>query len=442
MNGAALAERLVQRGLDPCEGPAKRSLFDLVLETFARHATRFRAPAHVWWVPGRLEVFGKHTDYAGGRSLVCAVPRGLAIAASPRLDGQVHIVDARRGESVMLQPQGDVSFTGWRHYAETVARRLARNFPGAPLGVDVVFASDLPRASGMSSSSALVVGLAAALGRVGGIDATPGWHANIRSTLDAAAYYACIENGRTFGTLVGDAGVGTHGGSEDHAAIVSSTAGALAAYAFVPMRHIESVEMPEEWRFVIAVSGVASEKTGAAQQSYNRLARGADVLLQLWNGGGANASSLAMAIQSTPSAGVRLRELVRGADAGGWPAAALEKRLAHFIDEDARVPVALDAFRRRSAETLARLSQASQTDAEMLLGNQVPETIALARSARELGAFAACSFGAGFGGSVWALVERDAAEMLAARWQPGAFVAKPAPALTPLQTVNASCELD
>jgi len=42
----------------------------------------------------------------------------------------------------------------------------------------------------------------------------------------------------------------------------------------------------------------------------------------------------------------------------------------------------------------------SQDGAERLLGNQVPETIALARLARDLGAVAASAFGAGFGGSV------------------------------------------
>ena len=47
-------------------------------------ATLTGGPArHAWWVPGRLEVFGKHTDYAGGRTLVCAVPRGLAVAREP-----------------------------------------------------------------------------------------------------------------------------------------------------------------------------------------------------------------------------------------------------------------------------------------------------------------------------------------------------------------------
>jgi len=29
------------------------------------------------FVPGRIEVLGKHTDYAGGRSLVCATERGF-----------------------------------------------------------------------------------------------------------------------------------------------------------------------------------------------------------------------------------------------------------------------------------------------------------------------------------------------------------------------------
>ena len=39
-----------------------------------------------WFVPGRIEVFGKHTDYAGGRSLLCCVERGF------------HVVDPYRGE--------------------------------------------------------------------------------------------------------------------------------------------------------------------------------------------------------------------------------------------------------------------------------------------------------------------------------------------------------
>ena len=37
-----------------------------------------------WFVPGRLEVLGKHTDYVGGRSLLAAVDRpGFAVHLDP-----------------------------------------------------------------------------------------------------------------------------------------------------------------------------------------------------------------------------------------------------------------------------------------------------------------------------------------------------------------------
>jgi galactokinase len=58
----------------------------------------------------------------------------------------------------------------------------------------------------------------------------------------------------------------------------------------------------------------------------------------------------------------------------------------------------------------------SQTAAERWLGNQVPQTITLASLARELGAVAASAFGAGFGGSVWAMVSPDRAESFAIEW--------------------------
>src|SRR4249919_490891 len=132
MTGAALAALLVEQGLDPTAESAKASLFDVVLGGFRDLAGE--PPAHAWWVPGRLEVFGKHTDYAGGRTLVCAVPSGFAVAAGPRRDGTIRVIDARRGDRVVLQPGDATAFTGWRHYAEVAARRLAANFPGAALG--------------------------------------------------------------------------------------------------------------------------------------------------------------------------------------------------------------------------------------------------------------------------------------------------------------------
>ena len=451
MTGAALAAALVDRGLDQSEYGAKESLFDLVLSRFGTlpvlhagdHVSAQGPNGHAWWVPGRLEVFGTHTDYAGGRTLVCAIPRGVAVVARHRSDGVVRVVDARREQELELNPRDDIQRAnlapqfGWRHYVAVVARRLARNFPDASLGSDIVIASDLPRAAGMSSSSALLVAIAAVLVHGGALRGRAEWRENIHGIDDEAGYYACLENGLSFGTLAGDGGVGTHGGSEDHAAILTAAAKHLSAFSFVPMRPLAVVPLPGGWRFVLTPSGVTAQKAGSAREAYNRLSAGTRVLLDLWNQHNHRAASLqsalASAIVNGQGAGVDvLRDLIGRSRIDGWSHDMLERRLDHFIREDARIPQALDAVRLGDQAAMGRLSADSQTEAETLLGNQIPQTIALAAEARARGAFAARSFGAGFGGSVWALVERDRAEEFAYRWTPGAFVAVPGPPLVKL----------
>jgi galactokinase len=432
MTGASLAQALVEHGLQPSDHAGKVELFDLILGRHTALNPSRRTEAHAWWVPGRLEVFGKHTDYAGGRTLVCAVPRGFAVIASARADGVVNVVDARNDESLTLRPPFDEAFAGWRNYVRVVARRLSRNFPESALGADIVFASDLPRASGMSSSSALMISVAAVLARIGALERREEWTANIRSPLDVAGYYACIENGLSFGSLQGDSGVGTHGGSEDHAAILTGQPGRLSAFRFVPMRANATCRVPDEWRFVLAPSGVPSEKTGAAKEKYNRLSLGTRTLLEYWNRTEPRAESLGAALGSRPDALGRLREIVQSSATNDWTPGALMKRLDHFVREDERVPDALAAFDQVDAPRLRELATGSQEDAETLLENQVPATADLARSAPGLGAIGACGFGAGFGGSVWALVKREDADAFASRWSSQAFVAVPGPALTEL----------
>jgi galactokinase len=354
------------------------------VEAVARH-TFGRAPEWRFLVPGRLEVLGKHTDYAGGRSLVAAVPRGFAIAAHAAHDGTVDIIDAvsaaryscRLGERVA----GDSS--GWSRYAATVVRRLARNFPSAELSCRIVLGSNLPSAAGISSSSALVVGTAEALIARGRIEETREWQAAIRSLEDRASYFGCIENGSSFGTLEGDAGVGTHGGSEDHAAIVLSQEGSLSQFSFSPLRRERIIRMPSGWTFVVLSSGVRASKTGRVREVYNQLA----------------AEGQAIKAHDGSPLGPRL-----------------EARLRHLRAEDARVAEAAEAFARGDIAKIGKLAADSQQDAERCLGNQVPQTVSLVALALEHGAAAASAFGAGWGGSVWALVPEASAAAFLDEW--------------------------
>eukprot|EP00440_Ansanella_granifera_P074679 gb/GFBE01081044.1/.p1 GENE.gb/GFBE01081044.1/~~gb/GFBE01081044.1/.p1 ORF type:complete len:129 (+),score=17.11 gb/GFBE01081044.1/:1-387(+) len=66
---------------------------------------------------------------------------------------------------------------------------------------------------------------------------------------------------------------------------------------------------------------------------------------------------------------------------------------------------------------IGELVDISQRAGDVGLGNLVEETRWLPAEARRLGAVAASAFGAGFGGSVWALVATDDAERLLQAWK-------------------------
>ncbi|WP_130866157.1 galactokinase family protein [Acidipropionibacterium timonense] len=371
-----------------------------------------------WFVPGRIEVLGKHTDYAGGRTVVAAVDRGVTTTCEPAVTTTAEPGGPRftaRSTAVPgaldLTPgsRPDLPAGHWGGYVQAVLDRLTDNFgPLAPASITV--SADLPLASGMSSSSALVSSLVLALADANDLRSDPRWTSNITDEADLAQYLACYENGLSFKDLPGAAGVGTFGGSEDHTAMVFSEDGRLGQFRFCPIRLERRVGLPPELSFVVLVSGVAAEKTGAARDLYNRASLATREIVRRWNEAtGRQDAVLADALAADPGAS-RLRALVADDDY-------LTRRLEHFLAESERIiPAAMDAL---AVDDLAGFGSAvdeSQEIADRLLGNQVPQTIALARGARRLGATASTSFGAGFGGSVWALVPTADAEAFGAAW--------------------------
>ena len=373
-----------------------------------------------FFVPGRVEVLGKHTDYAGGRSLLCAVERGFVVLARPRGDACIRAVDVVRGETreVSLHSSAEVSDGDWATYLSTVVRRIARDFPTARRGMDFVFASDLPAASGMSSSSALVIAVFLALSAVNRLADDLVHREHITSREALAEYLGAVENGRPFGPMAGGLGVGTLGGSQDQTAILCCEAGRLSRFAFCPVRPEGTMPLPADRAFVLAYSGVAAEKTASAKVRYNEASLAVVEILSLWNSAtGRGDLSLGDAVVSSPGAPEQIRATLRTAHTTGFTTQRLLDRFAQFVDEAYDIiPRAADAFARGDLAEAGRQVARSQRGVELLLGNQVPETIALTRIARELGADAASAFGAGFGGSVWALVAEDGAQDFAARW--------------------------
>ena len=437
-----------QFGADAPVMDAKKSLARSVLETFTRSfSTSERTEVAAYFVPGRVEVLGKHTDYAGGHSLLIAADRGFFCISALNGTHRVRMVENDPSFppcEFEISPDLEPPVGHWSNYPMTMVKRLAANFsqplsqlsqpanqPSSGLlelagswlglaGVDVAFGCDLPVASGMSGSSALMIMTFFALALPNRLMESERFQRNVRSGIDLAMYLACAENGQTFRELEGGAGVGTFGGSEDHTQILNAKAGTFSVYQFCPTTHKADIVFPDDLTMVIAYSGVHAEKTGAAMEHYNQAARRARLIVERYNERyGTSHHLLRDIIDEGKSKDVMLAQVgsaTRGSSDGGRDLDLFGRFLQFYREDREVIPDAVRALMLRDDATLGEVIDRSHGLSREYLWNIVPEIDHLQQTARELGAIAASGFGAGFGGSAYAIVRKGTEAEFAREW--------------------------
>lgn len=97
--------------------------------------------------PGRVNLIGEHTDYAGGLVLPVAIDRSVTVSGAPAED---------------IRLTSDEAQPGWQRYVDAVVHELAE-LGRPPAGFHGRVSSDLPIGAGLASSAALEVGVALAL---------------------------------------------------------------------------------------------------------------------------------------------------------------------------------------------------------------------------------------------------------------------------------------
>jgi galactokinase len=343
-----------------------------------------------YFVPGRVELVGKHVDYAGGRSLTIATELAIRSRATAIEEPLIRVRRAAGEVAMDVALAPDTKPTSLRSsaYVTAVARRFARDFPHARRGIAIELQSSLPTSAGLSSSTALVVTLAMALADANELESDERWRAAVPTPIALAEYIAAIETGEAYGDFPADGGVGVRGGAQDHVAIVCAEEGTAGQFSYLPARLERRIPWPADMLVAIGVSGVHATKTGNAKAAYNRLADA-------------------------------MRAEAGRSKTDALPPEVIARREQFREETEVIVPGVGDAIRDRDWGALGALVDRSQELAERVLGNQVPETIHLAREARALGAVAASAFGAGFGGAVWAMIPRDDAERFMAAWRAG-----------------------
>lgn len=200
--------------------------------------------------PGRVNLIGEHTDYNALPVLPIAIEKNIIIVFSINDDNTVRLYnhDSRfdyrefriEGETKPY-PTGD-----WGNYIKAGCFWLPSE---NKKGFNALVYGNIPNASGLSSSSALVVASSLAFLRANGIEIDK---PKLADALSKAEQY-----------------VGTMGGGMDQAISLLGEEGFTLNIDFHPLE-IKKVQIPKGICFVVINSMIRAPKTEAARLKYNR----------------------------------------------------------------------------------------------------------------------------------------------------------------------------
>ncbi|RPI94886.1 MAG: galactokinase [Chloroflexi bacterium] len=133
------------------------------------------APAHVARAPGRVNLLGEHVDYNDGFVLPAAIDRATYVAFSAADAEQTQLVAADFDEQAFFSPQtiplktlmDGSPLPEWALYPAGVMWALNGNHLET-CGLNAVYASNIPRGSGLSSSASVELAFIIAWQTLGG----------------------------------------------------------------------------------------------------------------------------------------------------------------------------------------------------------------------------------------------------------------------------------
>jgi galactokinase len=332
--------------------------------------TAFPFSAHA---PGRIELLGNHTDYNEGVVLGAAIDRGIKVEGQRRNDGIIWIRWTQFGEvRLLLSELSPLTRNKWANHALGVTRELI-DVGASITGFEAEVSGDLPIGVGLSASAAFELATALFLLKLFPYEIPP---LEIAKACQRAEHrYAGVQSGLfdQVASLFGRA---------DHA-------------VFFDCRNeeIRTVPFPPGLALIVAQSGKARELTSSEYNLRREQTHAAAHVL-----------------------GVRaLRDVSSGdlARRHGLPGL-LRRRAAHVIGENERVERGVQLLQSGDGTGLGKLMNESHESSRMNFENSTSELDLLVSIAQQApGVLSARLTGAGFGGAIVVLCERDRAETIA-----------------------------
>jgi galactokinase len=345
------------------------------------------APVHIARAPGRVNLLGEHVDYNDGFVLPAAIDRATYIAFSPTDSEQTTLVAADFDQEAFLSLQtiplkchrDGSPLPEWAQYPAGVMWALNEAHLETR-GMNAVYASDVPRGSGLSSSASVEMAFMIS------------WQALGSWTLPAMQR-------ALLGQKAENQYVGVNCGIMDQFA---SACGVENRLLVLDCRSLEwkTIPLPENLSIVIADTKVRRKLTSG---EYNKRRAACEEAVHLLKRDLPNIKSLRdVSVEEFNRFSAKLPQEV-------------SKRARHVVEEIERSKQAETLLEAGNIQRFGELMNECHASLRDLYEVSCPELDVMARIAQSLdGCYGARLTGAGFGGCTVNLVARDKAESFSA----------------------------
>jgi galactokinase len=365
---------------------------ELVKQIF--HQRFGKDPTHLALAPGRVNLLGEHVDFNDGFVLPAAIDRATYIAFSAADLDRTTLVAADFAEESTFTPASIPAknnangnpLVEWARYPAGVAWALTEANLTTP-AMNAVFASDVPRGAGLSSSASVEMAFAVAWSVLGG------W---ILPPLQRALLGQKAENKY----------VGVNCGIMDQFA---SACGLSNKLLLLDCRSLEwqALPIPQDVAIVIADTSVRRKLTTSGYNERRQACEDAVKILA----------------QNLPGI-----EALRDVSVDNFNRlcnqlpALVEKRARHVVEEVDRTLRAIPLLKQGNIQEFGQIMKQCHASLRDLYEVSIPELNVMVEIANSLpGCYGARLTGAGFGGCTVNLVKRSAAgsfsAQLASRYQ-------------------------
>ena len=341
------------------------------------------APTLVSRAPGRLEILGNHTDYNDGVALSCASEQATTFAAGPASGNTCELVSWHEGEvwrsDFDLDELTNPTAGEWANYIKGIVYALGkRGHSCQPFRA--ALSSTVPLSAGMSSSAALEIAAALAIGKLSGI-------------------HLPREEWARIGQQSENDYVGANTGLLDQ---FSSLFGQVGNLVYIDFRTlaVEPHTLDADVAWVVTNSGVKHDLT----TDYNDRRESCE--------------AAARAVASIHTGVTALRDVSQQMldDCRADMSVTDYRRACHIVGENERVAAGLAAMKKSDPTAFGSLLTASHTSSRVNFENSCPELDILVASGCALpGCHGGRLSGGGFGGITIHLVDSAEAETFCER---------------------------